>query len=282
MKKNFGITVLDFVIIFCFLCSFCAVYTANAMPFYDFKPQEIVLRAQFSTEYPDSSAERKHNIRLAAKSLDNVFVDAGGEFSFNKTVGERTVSRGYKTAKIIVKGEFVEGVGGGVCQVSTTLYNAVLLAGLDVCEVHQHSLAVGYVEPSFDAMVNSGSADLKFINRTHNPIIIRVKADDKAITVKIYGETASEKIERKSVVKREILPEYTVIKDEAGNYPDLFAGERRIIVYGKKGLESEGYLIRKVNGKTVSEKRIRKNVYSAINGIIVEGTAEREDTAISS
>ena len=172
MKKFVGLHIFILIISICVLFA-DGVFTARAMPFYDLQPKDIVLRATFSTDYSKSSAERKHNVGLAAKSLDNVFVDAGGEFSFNKTVGERTYKRGYKSAKIIVNGEFTEGVGGGVCQVSTTLYNAALLAGLEISEVNQHSVAVSYVAPSFDAMVNSGSADLRFINRTHNPVIIR-------------------------------------------------------------------------------------------------------------
>ena len=120
-------------------------------------------------------------------------MDINGEFSFNYTIGERTERRGYKKAKIIVGGEFVDGVGGGVCQVSTTLYNAVLLAGLKVVECHPHSLPVSYVEPSFDAMVNSGWADLKFINDTHNPVIIRARADGAKLTIQIFGEPMNER-----------------------------------------------------------------------------------------
>ena len=134
----------------------CAVnlFVGKAMPFYDLQPKKIVLRAEFSTNYSSSTDARKFNVALASKTLDNTLVDINGEFSFNYTVGERTERRGYKKAKIIVGGEFVDGVGGGVCQVSTTLYNAVLLAGLKIIECHPHSLPVSYVAPSFDAMVN--------------------------------------------------------------------------------------------------------------------------------
>ena len=252
--------------------SFGWAMNAFAMPFYDLKPQEQVLRAEFSTDYSKSSAERKHNIALAAKSLNNTFIDVGGEFSFNGTVGARTEKRGYKPAKIIVKGEFVEGVGGGVCQVSTTLYNAAVRGGLNITEVHGHSLAVSYVKPSCDAMVNSDSADLRFINRTHNPVVVKTSANGKTLTVKIYGEPMTETYELKSVIKREILPEYTVCQDDAGEYPDLFSGERKIINNGKKGYESEGYLVTKANGKTLSSVRVRRDTYLSVNGLIVEGT----------
>ncbi|MBQ6727726.1 MAG: VanW family protein [Clostridia bacterium] len=278
MKKSSAIKIIVLAILAFFTLITSAesgTSTASAMPFYDLQPEKIVLRAEFSTDYGKSSEERKHNIRLAAKSLNNALIDVNGEFSFNRHVGARTEKRGYKSAKIIVNGEFTEGVGGGVCQVSTTLYNAALLAGLKITEAHAHSLAVSYVKPSFDAMVNSGSADLRFINATHNPIIINAFADGKTLTVKIYGEPMREKYERKSVVVKEIEPEYSVIKDTAGEYPDLYSGERKIIKYGKKGLISEGYIVKKINGKVVSESRIRRNKYAAVSGVIVEGTATR-------
>lgn len=278
MKKylTFKIIILCLLVLLTLLVSSLGVILgAYAMPFYDLQPQKIVLRSEFSTDYSKSSAERKSNIALAAKSLNNAFLDVGGEFSFNATIGARTEKRGYKNAKIIVKGEFVEGVGGGVCQVSTTLYNAALLAGLKITEAHAHSLPVSYVKPSFDAMVNSGSADLKFVNKTHNPVIIKTYADGKTLNVKIYGEPMAENYQRKSVVKGEIEPEYTIITDKDGEYPDLYLGERKIVKYGIKGVISEGFLIKTVNGKVVSNTRIRRDKYLAVGGVIVEGTAIR-------
>lgn len=276
MKKILTIKVVFLsllVLLTLIISAFGVSVGANAMPYYDLKPQKQVLRAQFSTDYSKSTEERKHNIELAAKALNNVFLDVNGEFSFNTTVGARTEKRGYKSAKIIVNGEFVEGIGGGVCQVSTTLYNAAICAGLTITEVHAHSLAVSYVKPSCDAMVNSGSADLRFINKTHNPIVIKSTADGNTITFKIYGETMTVKYQLKSVIKEEILPKYTVITDTTGDYPDLYVGERRMVNYGKKGYKSEGYLVKTINGKIVSRVKIRQDKYPAICGVIVEGCA---------
>ena len=95
------------------------------MPFYNLSPKQICLRSKFYTSFSTSSLERIHNIKLASKSLDKVVIESNAEFSFNKTVGARTVERGYKNSKIIVGGAFIDGVGGGVCQFSTTLYNAL-------------------------------------------------------------------------------------------------------------------------------------------------------------
>lgn len=273
-------------LIFCFALSVAAVSAsargANAMPFYDLQPSELCVRSEFFTSYPTSSAERKHNIKTAAASLDKTFVDVGGEFSFNFTVGERSEKRGYKKAKIIVGGKFTDGVGGGVCQVSTTLYNAVLLAGLTVTEYHPHSLPVSYVAPSFDAMVNSGSADLKFCNDTHNPVIVRVSADDSVIRVRIYGEPMNEKYVRQSRITEEIpATVYEIVKDEKGEFPDLYEGERRVLSYGRNGYKSEGLLIKMLNGKPVSSKLIRVDKYNAVKTVLIEGTRIRESADVT-
>lgn len=249
---------------------------SDYMPYYGLTNELISLRAKFYTTYTRSSDERKHNIRLASESLDKTIVDVGEEFSFNRRVGERTKKRGYKEAKIISNGSFVSGTGGGVCQVSTTLYNAVLLAGLKITEYHAHSLQVSYVAPSFDAMVNSGSADLRFVNQTKNPIIIRSFADKDTITIEIYGEKQPVKYERKSVIKSYIPSmEFVEIADEKGEYPDLSYGEKKTLYCGKDGIESEGYLVCRKNGKVIAETKIRNDKYKPTKGLIVVGRAEK-------
>lgn len=246
---------------------------ANAMPYYHLQAQELVLRASFSTSYSSSTEQRKNNIKVASKYLDNAFIDVGAEFSFNKVVGERTVARGFKNAKIIVDGEFVDGVGGGVCQVSTTLYNAVLLSGLMVTEYHPHSLAVSYVAPSFDAMVNSGWADLRFVNNTHNPILVKAVADSSKVTISIYGEKMKEKYARQSVVNEIIpAPDYKVVYDEKGEFPELYQGQSIVLRNSKNGLKSQGYLIC-YDGKKSIRQKIRNDKYNAIRGVLLFGTA---------
>ncbi len=231
---------------------------------------DFCLRAKFYTTYYASSSERISNIKRASNSINDTFLDANEEFSFNQVVGERTEKNGYLSAKIISYGKFVEGVGGGVCQVSTTLYNAVLLAGLTVTESHPHSLAVSYIAPSFDAMVSFGYADLKFVNDTGFPIVIKTQTNDYMLTISIFGQKMSERYARQSTITGELpAPPEETIFDEENLYPELDVGERKVICYSKKGLTSEGALIKLINGKPVSVKTIRKDVYRGLKGLIV-------------
>lgn len=245
----------------------------SRMPFYDLKPQNLVLRSEFYTTFSSSIPERKRNIKRASIAINKVFVDVGGEFSFNRTVGPRTIEKGYENSKIIVNGQFVDGVGGGVCQVSTTLYNAVLLAGLKITEYHPHSLPVSYVSPSFDAMVSYGGSDLRFINDTHNPIIIYSYATDDLIRIEIYGEPNDARYIRQSVIVGEIpAPAEEEFFDANGDYPEILLGEKKVIRYSKSGLKSQGYLLKVVNGVTVDTKKIRTDIYNAVKGLIVYGS----------
>ena len=273
IKKSYVCIFLIFLMLFSVLINVNKVY---AMPFYNLKPQYLTLRSSFYTTYSNSSEERKSNISLAAKSLDNVLVDVGAEFSFNKTVGARTEKRGYKKSKIIFNGEFVDGVGGGVCQVSTTLYNAIILSGLLITECHAHSLPVSYVAPSFDAMVNSGSADLRFVNNTYNPIIIKASADGNILKIELWGEPLTVKYTRQSIVIEEIpAPPEEEVYDDKGEYPELFVGEKKFLRYSKAGLKSEGYIILTENGKIKGVNKIRTDKYSAQRGLVIHGRAER-------
>lgn len=251
---------------------------ACSFPFYALSPKELCVRSEFYTSYPSSTEERKSNIKLAAKSINNYLLDVGAEFSFNNVVGARTEARGYKKAKIIVGGRFTDGVGGGVCQVSTTLYNAVLLAGLKITEYHSHSLPVSYIAPSFDAMVNSGSADLRFVNNTKNPIILNACADDSVIKITVTGERLEGKYHRESVVIGTIpAPKEEFTLDTDLKFPNLYKGEELVISYSKEGLKSEGYLVYMVNGKKKSVKKIRTDTYNAMRGLVILGNADREE-----
>lgn len=253
---------------------FSTVVSAKAQPFYGKTGKSFVLRASFSTPILSTSSERLHNICLACKSIDGTFLESGDTFSFNAIVGARTEKRGYKTAKIIVGGRFVDGVGGGVCQVSTTLYNTALLAGLTIIEHHPHSLSVGYVSPSFDAMVNSSFADLKFINDSLGPVYIKTFCDGKTVRMEFYGEETDLIYLRQSeVVSTVPAPDPEVIIDD-GSY-GLSNGEEKFLTYSKNGLKSNGYLLVYHGGKLISKKLLRNDFYRPVQGVLVKNTNDR-------
>lgn len=242
----------------------------------DFLKKSLIYQAEYSTNYASSSADRKNNIKLASSSLNNCEILPNEEFSFNKTLGQRTLERGYKEANIIKEGAFVKGVGGGICQVSTTLYNALLLSGINVTEAHKHTLPVSYVPPARDAMVSWGSADLKFVNTTDAPLYIVSNADGENITFKIFGKTKEkdEKIKITSEVVSKISAKDKILPDTDGKYADkiMFKGEFVRAKYGKDGYEAKSFVEKYKNGKLVSKKLLRDGVYDAQDGIIYEGT----------
>lgn len=149
-------------------------------------PSEIEL-ASFSTKIKNKKdTNRQGNITITCSSLNNTIVTPGATFSFCDTVGQSTVERGYKEANVIIQGTEVKGLGGGNCQVSSTLYNAVLAAsGLEVVERHPHSAPVPYIEEGKDAAISYGSHDFKFKNNTGSKVKIIAENTADNITIKL-------------------------------------------------------------------------------------------------
>lgn len=233
---------------------------------FDLKKQTYE-RARFTTYYESSNVERSHNIALAAKTLNGKRIKSGETFSFNESVGVRSEERGYKTAKIIKNGKFEEGLGGGVCQVSTTLYNAALLAGLSIEEYHPHTLTVSYIENSFDAMVSYGSADLKIKNDTEGDIFIAAYLKEGSVTFVLFGLKNDALIKRSSVTESVIKAKSTFIESTL-----LSEGETRTLTSPKNGAVSKGYLIIEKNGKK-TRRLIRSDKYQSVTGVIERGNA---------
>ncbi|MGA9226262.1 MAG: VanW family protein [Mesobacillus sp.] len=145
------------------------------------------LIGHYITYFNSGNMERSHNIALASEAINNHVVFPGETFSFNKVVGKRTASRGYQPAPIIVRGELSEGIGGGICQVSSTLYNAADRSGMKILERYSHSKQVPYVPPGRDATVSWYGPDFTFKNRYNQPILIRAKSYYGKMVVMIYS-----------------------------------------------------------------------------------------------
>lgn len=215
----------------------------------------------FTTYFDGNNTDRSGNIRLAAQKINGSVVAGGGEFSFNGTVGARTEASGFRPAKIIEDGKFVLGYGGGVCQVSTTVYNAALLSGLEITEYHPHSLQVGYVAPSRDAMVSGSHFDLKFKNNRLTPIYVRVNCNLSSITCTIYGESDGYNYSFLSKVTSTVPRPDAVVVD---------GDEDRVLSYGRDGTESEGYLVKSGKGGE-TRTLIRKDKYRAVADVVQKG-----------
>ena len=235
--------------------------------------KQTQLKSKFETNYASSSQNRKSNIELAMKQFNGLVLQPDVEYSFNKTTGRRTKEQGYKEANIILNNEYTEAFGGGVCQVSTTLYNALLIAGVEILEVHPHSLASSYVQMGFDAMVNFGSSDLRFKNNFEHPIYLRTYANGQTVGVEVYGlkEDNALSIKRANEIISEIAPPFDkIIEDE-----NLFEDESFYKTYSKKGYKVKSYLEYYNGNELVSKKLIRTQSYKAVQGVKVVGTKQR-------
>ncbi|MFA6860490.1 MAG: VanW family protein [Clostridia bacterium] len=241
--------------------------------------QRLKLRSSFSTSFDEPSSGRGKNISLALKKINGTVINPGESFSFNSLVGCPSGENGFFKANIIMNGEFVKEYGGGLCQASTTVYNAALLAGLEISESHCHSLQVGYVRAGFDAMVTYNSNDMRFVNNQSYPIYIASRTIGTEAIAEIYGKPLEEgkKIDRRSVIVKKNAPKGDkIVADEAGEYSNyvIYKGEFHRIKQPKDGLEAEAYLDTYVDGKLISSKLLRKSRYAPIQGILVEGTEE--------
>lgn len=233
------------------------------------------VKGKFTTTFYNSGENRCFNIALSTRALNGITVKSGEEFSFNKTVGARTESNGYKNAKIIMDGEYTDGVGGGVCQTSTTLYNALLLAGLSP-KARQHTLVSSYVAAGFDAMVADGVADLTFVNTTDHDVYIGGKVNGKTVTFTVYGEPNEYDIVRESVEQRQPFGIVEIVDKE--RFPELVYDDQiKVITNGSDGVKTKSYLKYYKNGVLIKTELIRSNSYKRVDKVVARGYEHRED-----
>lgn len=223
--------------------------------------------SSYTTYYSAEEKGRCRNIAVAAALISGVTVQAYGEFSFNATVGKRTEEAGFRQAKIIVNGEYVSGVGGGVCQVSTTLYNAALKAGLQVAEYHPHTLKVGYVPPSRDAMVSTGS-DLKLFNPHAFPVYLSAEVFSGGIRICFFGKNEGYRYEITANILGEISPPEPIVK---------YGEKDEIIRSAKNGVKSEAFLECYKGETLLFRRRLRRDEYRPVQGIIGKKIANQTD-----
>lgn len=227
------------------------------------------LLASYSTTYSTGNYNRSTNISLAARSVNGYVLMPGETFSYNSTVGQRTAARGYKEAGVYLNGEVTTGLGGGICQVSSTLYNAILLANLEIVERSNHTFKPTYVPAGQDATVSWGSPDFKFKNNRNYPIRITATAGNGSVSFNVYGLKTSDDYEVK-IVSSEIgsIP-FSTQYQETSSLP---AGTQKITQAGSNGCKTQTYKILYKNGAEVSRTLINSDTYKPHNQVVSVGT----------
>ncbi len=229
----------------------------------------VVQKSTFYTSFNTENKARSHNICLATQSVNGTTVLPGECFSFNSVVGKRTADRGYQNAKVIVDGAYTDGIGGGVCQVSTTLYNALLLAGLPA-KACQHSLVPSYIMAGFDAMVSDGIADLTFVNTTNHPIYIKGQVQGSKILFTVFGTPNNFEIVRQNSEQRQ--PFNTLFVVDQAKYPNLlYQTDQQVVQNGSDGVVAEAFLEYYQQGQFVKKIKIRTCNYKKVDMVIAQG-----------
>ena len=232
------------------------------------------LLGQFSTVYTGGEEiPRSINIRLAASHINNRVVFPGEVFSTREAIGPSTPERGYSMAAVIVDGRLVEDYGGGVCQVASTLYNALLYAELKILERANHSLKVYYLDAGFDAAIAGDYMDLKFRNNTEYPVLVTAFARDGLLQISIYGHETRPPNRTLAFVSEQIevippKPEQILVDE------NLPSGHVLIDKEPRNGYKYELFKIVFINGEQIEREKVNTSIYRPVQGIIFKGPLE--------
>ncbi|MBA1334887.1 MAG: Vancomycin B-type resistance protein VanW [Firmicutes bacterium] len=252
----------------------------------DFSPKQLVVETKipevtgqklerissrwsvFSTVFNTQSTGRSENLKIASTAIEGSVLKPGEEFSFNQVTGPRIAENGYQEAPVIFKGELVPGIGGGVCQVSSTLYNAVLYANLEIVERHNHTIPSAYVNMGQDATVVDKVLDFRFRNNTDGHIYIASWVSGNRIYAAIYGEEREEdiKVKIRTETVNVIEPVVETVID-----PTLGVGEQVVEKEARKGYRVKTYRQVIINGEPQKEELLSSDYYKPENGLIRRG-----------
>ena len=231
------------------------------------------LLGSYKTVLSDVSPGRVENIKIAVERTSGVLLMPGEEFSYNKYTGLRTIKNGYKNATVIVSGEAVQGVGGGVCQVSTTLYNAVLYAGLDIVKVSNHSIPSSYVDKGRDATVSDSGLDFVFKNNYDQPVYIQNYYNNGVVICQIYGNNTDKQNIKISTNIDKVSK--APIKEEKD--PTLDEGKEKILERGRDSYTVSTYRVYyDKNGIEIKTEKVATSFYPSKQQVVAIGTKKEE------
>lgn len=229
------------------------------------------LLATFSTNYQASNVNRTTNLRLAANKINGTVLLPNEEFSYNQVVGERTEKAGYKMAATYSNGQVVDGLGGGICQISSTLYDAVVMANLNVTTRRNHQFVTSYLPAGKDATVVWGSQDFKFVNTRKYPVRIVATVEGGVATVQIWGVKEEVEYDISIETKKVATIAYTTQYVQDASLP---AGQQKVVQAGSNGRKVEAYKVTKLNGQVVSTTLLSRDTYNAMKRIVHVGTGQ--------
>ena len=236
--------------------------------------------SRYSTRYDASNRDRSTNLELSAKKINGTVLLPGEEFSYNKVVGKRTIENGYKNAAVFSNGRVEDGLGGGICQISTTLYNAVLLANLEITERRNHSFVTSYEDPGRDATVVYGVQDFKFKNSRKYPVKIEASVKNGVATMTVMGIKEDVEYDVKiRAYKTATIP----YKTEKRKNANLAEGKEKVIQSGTNGCKAVCYRDLYLDGKKVKTELLSRDTYSTMKRIVEVGTKKtnKKDTTTS-
>lgn len=237
------------------------------------------IMSSYSTTFSTADSGRVENLRVATGYINGTVLMPGDEFSYNNTIGETTAERGYKEANTYVGSKIVPGYGGGVCQVSSTLYIAVMQANIRSTERRNHSMTVGYAKPGLDATVAAGYIDYKFVNTYDFPIYIQGYLSGNRVVFNIYGDKEALGGKTYEMVN-EIVETYNYETEEVED-STLEEGKRVVTTSGANGYKANSYLITYENGVQVNKELISTDVYSTRNQVVSVGTKKVQNSVES-
>lgn len=232
----------------------------------DIKGIDTVL-SLFSTSFNVEDVNRSDNIRLACSRLNGRLLMPGDEFSMDEALGPRTIENGYKEAPVIYMNELIKGPGGGICQVTTTLYDAILLAKLQVLERSHHSMPLGYVNPGQDATIAEDSIDFRFRNSFDYPVCLAAEVVGRRINIRVLGQGGSDG--NKVRLVSDIIAEYPPGEDEI-EIDDSLADEEMVVSReARKGLRVVLYRdTYSSDGRLLERERISEDYYKPSRGLV--------------
>ncbi len=231
----------------------------------------------FSTTVSPSLPGRVHNIKLGAAAINSSLIAPGEIFSFEAAIGEITGERGYREAPVIVGEELRPGIGGGLCQVSSTLYNAALLANLAIVERHNHNLPISYLPLGRDATISTGWADLKFKNNRNHHLLIGAELSEGLLTFRLFGPPMEERVELYStdIVRTEPPVRYE-------NDKTIPLGKKELIQTGKPGYSVKTWRAVYRGEEEISRELLSHDRYRPTTSVYRIGTGTPTPDPISS